>query len=324
MIRPILLESPDSTDKGVMGTESPALARVQTAAMAFIRGLWRILRRDPLGLLGFVIFMLFVGAALIALFLPFLVPYSAQGQGQTNVAERLQSPSWEHLFGTDEFGRDLLARLWFGASLALKVGVLTIAIAFPVGVLLGVLAGYARGLVEEFIMRVTDMFLAFPPIILAFVIAATLGRGTNAVIIAIAVSFWPWYTRLVHSQVIHIRSQPFVEAAVVLGLPRPRIILRHILPNSITPATIQASMDVGSAILIAASLSWLGLGAQPPIPDWGVIFNTAYVTGSFVTYWWYSTFTGLAIFLVVLSFNLLGDSFRDALDPKLRRRRLLI
>jgi peptide/nickel transport system permease protein len=302
---------------------SESLTRAGRVLRDAVRGLWKIIRRDPLAIIGVVILVVFVAAAIIATVVPFLIPYSAQGQGTTNVGDKLLPPSWSHPFGTDEYGRDLLARLWFGASLALEVGVFTIAIAFPVGVLLGVLAGYMRGIVEEVVMRVTDMFLAFPPVLLAFVIAATLGRGTGAVIVAIAVSFWPWYTRLVHAQVLHVRSQPFVEAAVVLGLPRRRILVRHILPNSITSATIQASMDVGSAILIAAALSWIGLGAQVPTPDWGVMFNTAYVTGSFVTYWWYSTFTGLAIFLVVLAFNLVGDTLRDALDPKLRRRRLV-
>jgi len=291
------------------------------ALRSSLAGLYRILRRDRLGLVGLVIMLAFI---LVALLAPWIAPFPAQGRGLSNLSEVLQPPSWKHLLGTDEFGRDLLSRLMFGAGLALQVGVLTVALAFPIGVLLGVVAGTLRGIVEEAIMRVTDMFLAFPPILLAFVIAATLGRGTNAVIVAMAVSFWPWYTRLVHSQVVHIRSQAFVEAATVLGLPKRRIILRHVLPNTVTSASIQASMDIGSAILIGAALSWIGLGPQPPTPDWGVMFNTAYLTGSFVTFWWYSTFTGLAIFLVVLAFNLLGDALRDALDPKLRRRRLVI
>jgi len=272
-------------------------------------------------MLGFAILIVFV---FIAAFAPWLAPFPDQGRGASNLGEKLQAPTGRHLLGTDEFGRDILSRLMFGSSLALAVGVLTVAIAFPVGVVLGALAGYVRGAAEEIIMRITDMFLAFPPILLAFVIAATLGRGTTAVIIAMAVSFWPWYTRLVHSQVLHVRSQPFIEAATVLGLPRRRILVRHILPNTLTSATIQASMDIGSAILIGAALSWIGLGPQPPTPDWGVMFNTAYLSGSFVTFWWYSTFTGLAIFLVVLSFNLIGDALRDALDPKLRRRRLIV
>ena len=283
--------------------------------------LFRIFRRDRLGMLGFAILIVFV---FIAAFAPWLAPFPDQGRGASNLGEKLQAPTGRHLLGTDEFGRDILSRLMFGSSLALAVGVLTVAIAFPVGVVLGALAGYVRGAAEEIIMRITDMFLAFPPILLAFVIAATLGRGTTAVIIAMAVSFWPWYTRLVHSQVLHVRSQPFIEAATVLGLPRRRILVRHILPNTLTSATIQASMDIGSAILIGAALSWIGLGPQPPTPDWGVMFNTAYLSGSFVTFWWYSTFTGLAIFLVVLSFNLIGDALRDALDPKLRRRRLIV
>jgi peptide/nickel transport system permease protein len=303
--------------------ELGAFSRLGRAVTHPARVYWGVIRRDPLAIAGTAIIAIFVVAALIALLAPFLVPYPAQGQGQTNVAEAWRPPSAAHLLGTDNLGRDLLSRLWFGSELALAVGVFTVAIAYPVGVLLGVVAGYMAGMVEEVIMRITDMFLAFPPTLLAFVIAATLGRGTGAVIIAMAVSFWPWYTRLVHSQVLVVRSQPYVEATVSLGLPRRRIILRHILPNSVTSSIIQASMDIGSAILIGASLSWLGLGPQPPTPDWGVMFNEAFARGNFVTFWWYSTFTGLAIFLAVLAFNLVGDALRDALDPKLRRRRLL-
>lgn len=302
-----------------------AFLRLRLRVRTGLRGVWGILRRDPLALLGLAILVVFVLAALVAAVAPFLVPYSAQGQGvpNPNPAEVLQPPSGTHWLGTDEFGRDLMARIWFGAGLALEVGILTVALSFPVGILLGVLAGYMRGFVEEVIMRVTDMFLAFPTVLLAIVIAATLNRGTGAEIIALAVSFWPWYTRLAHAQVQHVRSQPFVESAVVLGLPRRRIILRHILPNSLTSATIQATMDVGSAILIAAALSWIGLGPQPGTADWGVMLQAAYSEGSYVTFWWYSTFVGLSIFLVVLAFNLIGDSLRDALDPKLRRRRMI-
>jgi len=295
-------------------------ARRHRATLDELRNVGRLIRRDPLALFGLGIIVLFVGVALLA---PFLAPYPAEGLGQSNLPNRLQPPSWAHPFGTDDFGRDLLSRVMFGASLELQLGVLTVALAFPLGVLLGVLAGYFRGTVEEVVMRITDMFLAFPPILLAFVIAAALGRGTFAIIVAIAVSFWPWYTRLVHAQVLQVRAQPYIEAAVALALPHRRILLRHILPNAITPATIQASMDIGSAILIGSALSWLGLGPPPPTPDWGVMFNNAYLSGSLVTYWWYGVFLGLPLFLVVLAFNLVGDSVREILDPKLRRRRIL-
>lgn len=284
------------------------------------RNVARLVRKDPLALFGLVVIAVFVFVAVAA---PWIAPYPAEGFGQSNLANRLQAPSLAHPFGTDDFGRDLMSRVMIGASLELQMGVLTVLLAFPFGVLLGVLAGYFRGAAEEVIMRVTDMFLAFPPILLAFVIAASLGRGTFAIIVAIAVSFWPWYTRLVHAQVLQVRSQPFVEAAVALGLPHRRILGRHILPNAITPATIQASMDIGSAILIGSALSWLGLGPPPPTPDWGVMFNNAYLSGSLVTFWWYGVFIGLPLFLVVLAFNLVGDSVREILDPKLRRRRIL-
>lgn len=307
---------------GFGNSRPPSAAPTLLASLsAGTRTILRILWRDRLGFVGLVIALAFVIVALLA---PWIAPYPAQGRGDYVPNAVIQPPSWQHLLGTDNLGRDILSRLMFGAALALEVGVLTVALAFPVGILLGVAAGYLRGAVEEVIMRVTDMFLAFPPILLAFVIAATLGRGTIAIIIALAVTFWPWYTRLVHSQALHVRSQAYIEAAAVLGLPRGRVILRHLLPNTITPATIQASMDIGSAILIGAALSWIGLGPPAPTPDWGVIFNNAYFSGSVLTFWWVPTFTGLAIFLVVLAFNLLGDALRDALDPKLRRRRVII
>jgi peptide/nickel transport system permease protein len=291
-----------------------------TSAMVSLRTATRLVRRDPLALIGLGIIGVFVVVALLA---PWLAPYPAEGRGQSNLPNRLEPPSLAHPFGTDDFGRDLLSRVMFGAGLALQTGVLTVLLAFPVGVFLGVLAGHFKGLLEEGLMRVTDMFLAFPPILLAFVIAATLGRGTWAIIIAMAVSFWPWYTRLVYAQVVHLRSQPFVEAAVALGLPTRRIVVRHLLPNAITPATIQASIDIGSAILIGSALSYLGLGPPPPTPDWGVMFNNAYLSGSLITFWWFGLFLGLPLFLVVLAFNLVSDAFRDVLDPKMRRRRLL-
>ncbi|HYM38547.1 MAG TPA: ABC transporter permease [Thermoplasmata archaeon] len=302
----------------------PALSRAFGRLLALSRAVWKVVRSDYLALTGFIIISFFIVAALIAWLAPGLVPFSQQGQGlEYDAALKWTAPSWPHIMGTDELGRDLFSRIWFGSSIALEMGALTVAIAFPVGVILGVVAGYIGKLTEEVIMRVTDMFLAFPTILLAFVIAATLSEhGTFGLIIAMAVSFWPWYTRLVHAQVLQVRSQPFIEAAVVLGLPRRRVIFRHVLPNSLTSATIQATMDFGSAILIGSSLSWIGLGAAPPTPDWGVMFYTAYLQGSIITYWWYTTFVGLAIFLVVLAFNLLGDGFREALDPKLRRRRL--
>lgn len=294
-------------------------ARRLTGALGTLK-LRRLARRDPVAVVGLAI----IGAFIVSgMFAPVLAPFPEEGLGKTNLPNRLLPPSLAYPFGTDEFGRDLLSRVLFGARLALIVGVAVVALSFPFGAFLGVIAGYFRGATEETIMRVTDMFLAFPPILLALVIAASLGRGTLPVIVAIAVSFWPWYTRLVHAQVLQVRSLPFVEAAMALGLPHRRILIRHIFPNALAPATIQASMDVGSAILTAAALNFLGLGPQPPEPDWGLMINTAYTIGDFATFWWYATFPGLAIFLVVIAFNLIGDSAREALDPKLRRRRFL-
>lgn len=299
----------------------PGLRTRPARAFLSIRNVFRLIFRDRLATVGLGLIVMFV---IIAAFAPFLAPYPAEGAGQSNVANRLQPPSLAHPFGTDDFGRDLLSRVIFGAQIALTVGVLTVALAFPVGIVLGVIAGYYRGKTEEATMRVTDMFLAFPPILLAFVIAASLGRGTFAIIVAIAVSFWPWYTRLVYIEVLKVRQQPYVEAAAAMGLPGRRILFRHVLPNALAPAAVQASMDVGSAVLIAAALSWLGLGPPPPTPDWGVMFNNAYLSGSLITYWWIGLFLGLSLFLLVLAFNLVGDGLRDVLDPKLRRRRILL
>jgi len=194
-----------------------------------------------------------------------------------------------------------------------------LAIAMSVGVGLGLVAGYWGGWMDEVIMRTTDIFLSFPRLVLAIAIAATLGAGLYNAMVAVALSWWPWYTRLVRGQLLSLREHEFVQAARSLGAGRPRILVRHLLPNVGTTIVIQASIDFGYAILATASLSFIGLGAQPPTPEWGAIIAQA--RNYMIDAWWYPTFPGLAIFLAVLGCNLLGDAIRDAFDPRLRSSR---
>lgn len=265
------------------------------------------LRRDWLAWVSGVIILLFVGGALFA---PWLTTRAAEGEGEPNTVEKLEAPSAEHPFGTDQLGRDLYARVLFGGRTALTLGLLVVAVAVGVGVPLGAVAGYFGGWVDEVIMRLTDVFLAFPPLLLAIFIASALGASLTNAALAIAFTWWPWYTRLVRAQVVALRDRPFVEAARVMGVNDLVIIGRHILPNTLSPVIVQATLDLGSAILTGAALSFLGLGVQPPTADWGQMVSNGRLY--FPDRWWYVTFPGLAIFLSTLAFNLLGDSVQDA------------
>jgi peptide/nickel transport system permease protein len=272
-------------------------------------------RRDPLAVASLTLIVFVLLAALAA---PLLTPYAAEGRGEPNISSKFLEPSVLHLFGTDSLGRDLLARVLFGAQTSLTMGILVVVIAVLIGTPLGALAGYYGGWLDELIMRVTDIFLAFPPLLLAVAIAAALGPGYLNAVVAIALTWWPWYTRLVRAQAISLREREFVDAARGMGVSNLKIIWRHILPNVLTPVLVQSTIDIGSAILTVAGLSFIGLGPQPPTPDWGVMVNEGrlYVQSG---RWWLVTFPGLAIFLTALAFNLLGDGVRDASDPRTRR-----
>jgi peptide/nickel transport system permease protein len=277
--------------------------------------MWRALRRDWLAMISLVIVLFSV---FVAIFAPHLTPYPEQGRGEPNIAEKLQPPSRAHPMGTDRLGRDLLARVMFGARSSLSIGFMVVGIGIAIGIPLGAIAGYFGGWVDEVIMRLTDVFLSFPPLLLAIAIAAALGPSFINAMIAISIVWWPWYTRIVRAQTLSLKERAFVEAARGIGVRGPTIITRHIIPNVMTPVLVQATIDIGAAILTGATLSFLGLGVQPPTPDWGkmVDIGRAYM----LVAPWYATFPGLAIFLVALSMNLLGDGLRDVLDPRTRRQ----
>jgi peptide/nickel transport system permease protein len=283
---------------------------IRGSGISFTGHALRFLARTPAAWVGAAILALLIFLAAVG---PALTPLDPLRIAPT---QKLYPPSRDHLLGTDDLGRDLLSRLLAGARISVTIGFLVLAIAMGLGVSLGLIAGFWSGWVDEVVMRTTDVFLAFPRLVLALLIAATLGPGLYNAMIAVALSWWPWYTRLVRGQILSLRHQEFVLAAASVGAGPGRLLLRHLLPNVAATIVIQASLDVGYAILAAASLSFVGLGAQPPTPEWGSMIAQA--RSYLIDYWWYPTFPGVAIFLAVLGFNLLGDAIRDAFDPRLR------
>jgi peptide/nickel transport system permease protein len=257
-----------------------------------------------------------IAEVLVAVLAPIIAPYPADIAGAVNPQVKLEAPSWSHAFGTDEFGRDILSRVMFGTRISLGAAAAAVALALLVGVPLGALAGGLGGLVDDIIMRICDVFLAFPSVLLAIAIAVFMGPSLRNAILAIVISWWPWYTRIVRSQAISLKERQFVRSSRAIGAKRHTIVFRHILPNSLGPLIVQASLDFGYVILTLAALSFLGLGAQSPTPEWGLMVNTS--RNYFMTAWWYMFFPGIAISLTVLAFNILGDGLREVLDPKSR------
>ncbi len=270
--------------------------------------------RDPLAIFSFIIIMIFL---LGSVFAPLLTPYPQQGLGEPNIIAKFLPPSLAHPLGTEYMGRDVLARVLYGGRSSLSIGFLVVIIAILIGIPLGAIAGYYGGWIDNLLMRITDIFLAFPPLLLAIAIAAALGASFVNAMIAIAFTWWPWYARLVRSQTLSVKERYFIEAARSTGISDFAIIMQHILPNVMTPVLVQATMDIGSAILTAAAISFIGLGVRPPTADWGEMISTGRIY--FIDRPWFAGSAGLAIFLVALSFNLLGDAFRDAADPRTRR-----
>jgi peptide/nickel transport system permease protein len=261
-----------------------------------------------------------IGLALVAVFLvlalfgPWIAPYPGDGAGNVDMARMLRAPGWEHWFGTDEMGNDILSRVILGARTSLQVGLTITLGAALIGAPLGVISGYVGGRTRGAVMAATDLFLSVPSLVLAIAIVTALGPGIENAILALAVVWWPGYVRLIDSKTMSIKEENYVEAARALGASAPRIVFRYLLPNCVSPLIVKASMDMGAAILAAAGLGFIGLGARAPLPEWGAMLSVA--RGYLPEWWWYAFFPGMAIYLSVLGFNLLGDGLRDILDPR--------
>lgn len=267
--------------------------------------------RNPSAKAGIIIIALIILAAVVG-------PYVTQSPFEQNLAVKLQKPSWEHLLGTDDFGRDLLARIVYGARFSLTAGLVSVTIGLVGGLFLGMLAGYYGGIIDRVVSIFCEILLAFPSILLALSVTMILGAGIYTPMIAVGISSIPTFARLVRAQFMHLRESCYIEAIRVSGASDARIILRHLLPNSMGPIVVQATLRIGSAILTAATLSFLGMGAQPPTPEWGTILNDArsYIwTGAHM-----AIVPGCAITITVVGVNLLGDALRDFMDPRSRAK----
>lgn len=274
-------------------------------------------RQNPMSVVGLAII---IGFVLVAVFAPWIAPYPHDagygGEPAVHFAQKFQSPSMEHIFGTDQAGRDIFSRVVFGTRLSLKIGLVVLAGAVSIGVPMGLVAGYLGGPVEMTLMRITDIFLSVPPLVLALAVSVALEPSLTNAMLAIAAVWWPWYARLTYGEVISVKEETFVEASRGVGASSFRTIFREILPNVLAPITVKMSLDMGYAILVASALGFLGLGAQPPTPEWGTMVSQG--RDYLPEIWWYSTFPGLAIFLLVLGFNFLGDGLRDMFDVEVQ------
>lgn len=275
----------------------------------------RKLLRDLPAVLGLGIVLL---AVIVAIFGPYLAPHPLDAF-QSHVMQRLLPPSADFPFGTDNLGRDVLSRLILGTRGALEVAILVVVPAMLIGVPLGLVGGYLEGWLSELIMRITDVFLAVPQLILALVLAQLMSPSLESAMIALAVTYWPFFTRTVFSETRRLKTLLFVDALQCIGVSSWRIMFLHILPNAASPIIVRATVGMGFMILTAAVLGFLGMGATPPTPDWGLAISESrhYLPEA----WWFATFPGLAILAIVLGFNLLGDGVRDIVDPRLRRSR---
>jgi peptide/nickel transport system permease protein len=294
-------------------TDIPGQGSPVEADQSLERALYR-LRQSPLSVVGLIMVVLVVTVALIS---PMVVPFPQDATGNTRMRDKLTAPNDTYYFGTDDVGRDVFSRTLIAAQTSLIIGVVVLTIAIAIGVPLGAVSGFLGGWVDEVIMRITDIFLTVPALVLAMAMGVALGPGMTNAMIAISMVWWPGYARLTRGQVLSLREQDFVESARALGASPWHTIVRHIIPNVISPVIIKASMDMGFAILVAAGLGYIGIGVQPPRPEWGVMISEG--RGLVRQAWWISTFPGLAMFITVMGFNLLGDGLRDIFDPKMRR-----
>lgn len=285
--------------------------RMSTTKERLLPIVWEI-RNNKLSLIGLsMVSFIF----LVAIFAPFIAKY---GPYEYFTDHRLESPSSQFYFGTDDLGRDIFSRVIYGTRISLRIGIIVVGLAISIGVPLGAFAGYFGGKIDDIIMRLSDIFLGFPPLLLAIAVSFVLGPNITNAMIAIAFVWWPWYTRLVHGQAMSLKEQNFVKAAKSIGVSDLRIVFKHIIPNCLGPILVQGTLDVGYTILTATMLSFVGVGAQSPLPEWGLMVSTGRTY--YLYHPWLALFPGFAIFFLVLSFNLMGDSFRDILDPTVRGR----
>lgn len=272
---------------------------------------WYKLKQNKMTLVGIAILFLIV---LLSILVPFLSPYDPN---KVDLVNKFQPPSTSHWFGTDEVGRDIFTRIFYGAVLSLGLGIFIIFIAALIGIIIGSVSGYIGGVVDTIIMRLVDMVLAFPSLILAMALAAVLGPNIQNAMLAIAIVKVPVYIRLARAEALGLKEKLFVKSAETFGIHKALIITKHIIPNAISPVIIQATLDIGDTILLIATLGFLGLGAQPPTPEWGAMISVGWTY--LLTYWWYPVFPGLFLFLAAGALNLIGDGIRDVLDPKSAR-----
>ena len=302
-----------------MSTEPPlptldlteARRRRTEARWRYLRDTYVLWRRNRLMVLGTAIIL---GLLLVAALAPLLATHGPYAQV---LGDRLLAPSAAYLFGTDGLGRDIFSRVVHGARVTLTIALLVAAISTPLGMLIGIVAGYLGGAVDEIMMRLADVFLAFPRLILAIAFAAALGPGVENAILAIAIAQWPSYARLARAETLNVKNNDYIQAMRVLGAGKLTIMAGHILPLTLSSIIVRMSLDMGTIILTAAGLGFLGLGAQPPMPEWGLMVSDG--RQYLVDQWWVSTLPGLAILVVVMGFNLLGDGIRDVLDPRQRQ-----
>lgn len=292
------------TSKGAFVETKNWYENLKKGFRIYMRG--NLLNLLPILILIVVLVFTFLGDAFIVTHDPI----------EMNLADRLKPPSAAHFFGTDEFGRDVFSRVVSGTKISLSAAAFVLVVASAIGFAVGVVSGLQGGVMDEVLMRITDLFMAFPSMILAIAITAALGASLQNTLIALTVVFWPWYARVVRAQTLALREREFVTASQSLGASKTHIILRHLLPNLMPILITQLTLDVGYVILSTAGLSFLGLGAQPPTPEWGAMIMSArqFMRES----WWYTTFPGIALVTTVIGFNLLGDGLRDYLDPKMR------
>lgn len=269
-----------------------------------------LLKKNPSAIVGLSIIIVLV---IIAIFAPLISPSDPI---KINLPQRLQAPSWQHLMGTDEAGRDILSRVIYGSRISLKIGIIIVGIAVFIGTFFGLISGYFGGKIDNLIMRLMDIIIAFPPFVLAVAIAAAMGPSLLNAMLAVAIVQIPKFARLSRGETLSLREKEFITAARLSGSSSFQIILYHILPNCLSSIVVLSTLSIGESIIYTASLSFIGLGAQPPVPEWGAIVSVG--RKYLMDQWWYSTLPGLMILITVMGFNLLGDALRDILDPRIR------